>query len=627
MSPMISLRRRFARRARHGLLPLMIALLVGGCTIDPIRDAERTLAEVAPERLAEPRGVAEAGAYAEAAELYLELAEAQTAPARQQLELNAAESLLRAGDTSAASRVLRGIANDELTSTQRELVLLLEADVALQRGRAAEAIARLDRIKQGRLPQDLKAKYYGTLAAAYRLDKQPLAAAKSLDELDGLLKGDPAARLDNQVSLLFTLATLGRSGLDEAARRARGDLRGWIELAELFSAQRAPSAQFSSRYRDWRGSHGGHPAMPGLADAYFTALSGGYAPNTDVLVLLPRGGRFGVAGDAVREGIEAAYDADASGNRPALDFRASGGGRYDAGVDAGADVVIGPLQKSEVAALNDRSSVPVPTLALNRTEGASTEGLYQFSLAPEDEAINAADYAWASGLRQAALLYPQGTWGARMADAFRSQWRTLGGELAGERAYGTGESRYAGDVAALLGAGDADVVFLVASGKDVTPLYAALEGAGGRTPVVATSHVYDGDFNPVRDAALAGLYFVDVPWLLDLERSDTLSRSALRERLPDASGPLARLYAMGIDAYRLAPRIGEMGRNPGTFSPGETGGLNVDALGQVRRQLVLAQFTGSGPEIRRRIDAKPGAAEDEPADAAGDNGGGDRDAS
>ena len=46
-----------------------------------------------------------------------------------------------------------------------------------------------------------------------------------------------------------------------------------------------------------------------------------------------------------------------------------------------------------------------------------------------------------------------------------------------------------------------------------------------------------------------------------------------------------------------------MGKNPGTFFPGETGGLTVDSLGQIRRQLLLAQFTGSGPEVRNRMQA------------------------
>lgn len=595
-APRTSLHRRYLF-ARLAALLTSAALAFSGCTIDPIRDEQRVLASVPATQLSEARALEAGGEPAEAAEAYLKLAETARAPAKQQLELNAAEALLAAGDTSDARRVLSGIDKSGLTASQRQLVLLLDAELALQRGRASEAIGKLARVNKGTLPPDLKADYLGTEAAAYRLNNEPLRAAESLDELDGLLKGDRDARLDNQISLLFTLATLGQSGLRDAARSGRGRMAGWAEVTALLSGQGAPSPKLSADYRKWRSSHGGHPALPDLPEGYFATLSGGYPAGTDALVLLPRGGRFGIAGDAVRDGMQAAYEADRSGSRPTLRYRTGG---YDAGVDAGADLVIGPLEKGAVGALAARSSLPVPTLALNRGIG-STKNLYQFALAPEDEAINAANYAWTSDLKTATLLYPNSGFGDRLASAFRRHFRGLGGQVVGQQSYPGGQRGYGRTAAALLDEGSADFVFLVATGRDASALYSALREAGAGMPVIATSHVYDGDIDPARDAALAGLYFVDIPWILDTERTDTLSRRALRDKLPNVSGPLARLYAMGIDGYRLAPRIAEMGGSPGTFFPGETGGLTVDSVGQVRRQLLLAQFGPGGPEVRAGI--------------------------
>lgn len=593
----------------------------GGCAIDPLQDERRVLADVSAQSLGRARALEDSGEPAKAADAYLELAEGAPSPAREQLELNAAEALLSAGKAAEADRVLKGVNQGKLTATQRQMVLLLDGEVALQRGRAVEAIGKLQRVRQGALPGDLKVRRLGTLAAAYRLNGEPIKAAESLGAL-GKLLDEPGARLDNQVSLLFTLSTLGPSGLKQEAAKGRGRIRGWAEIAVLFGHYGAASSELDRRYRQWRSSHLTHPAMADLPRAYFATLAGGYAPGTDALVLLPSGGRFGVAADAIRDGIRAAYGADSSANRPSIGYRGSGRSAYQNGVDNGADLVIGPLEKSAVDALAKGPSLPVPTLALNRTSvvGGAPENLYQFSLAPEDEAVNAASYAWASGLRQPLLLYPEGLWGDRMAQAFRRQWRTLGGKIAGEQGY-TGDGGR--DALALLIGSQGDFVFLVASTGDVVGLWSAIQDAGGgRIPVVATSHIYAGDFDPARDAALSGLYFVDIPWILDLDRSDALSRKGLREKLPNVSGPLARLYAMGIDAYRLAPRIGEMGRNPGTFFPGETGGLNVDSLGRIRRQLVLARFTGSGPVVQERIevtarpkaDPKLAAATDAPTD-------------
>jgi uncharacterized protein len=600
-------------RTRWLVAGVVVGALLGGCAIDPVRDAARVLSDVPTAELSKARALEAAGNPAEAAAAYLELAEQAMPPARQQLELDAAAALLAAGDTTEATSVLSAIDKGKLTAAQREQVLLLEAELAMQRGKAAEALAKLKQVNKGRLPENLKIRYLGTEAAAYRLAGQPLRAAQSLDELDGVLKGDPKARLDNQVSLLFTLATLGSAGLDDAARQSRGRMRGWVELAELFAQHGARSPKLDAAFRSWRGSHGGHPALANLPEGYFATLAGGYAAGTDTLVLLPQGGRFGVAGDAVRDGIRAAYDADASGNRPNLKF----GGSFNAGVDGGADLVIGPLEKPAVEGLARRSSLPVPTLALNRADGGTTENLYQFSLAPEDEAENVANFANNAGFKRAALLYPDDGFGERLANAFRSRWRTLGGRITAEHDYRSRTGSYASDAAALLGAGQADFVFLVATAEDAPGVYSALQDGGNRLPVVATSHVYDGRMDPARDAALSGLYFVDIPWILDTERTDALSREALRGRLPNVAGPLARLYAMGIDGYRLAPRIQAMGANPGTFFPGETGGLTLDSIGQIRRQLMLAQFTGAGPKVQSRIEAAPAArADKEPKEDA-----------
>jgi len=568
-----------------GLL-ILVASLISSCAVDPRRDAARVLETLPAKPLTDAQALERGGQPAAAAEAYLALAETASAPARQQLELEAAGALLQAGDADGANRVLLGMDRSALTASQREAALLLQADIALSRGRAAEAIDTLERINRGALPTDLKIRFFGSLAAAYRMSNQPIRAASILNDLDRLLD-DREARMDNQVSLLFTLTSLNAASLREAAASSQGRMRSWIELAQLLVGQSAPSPQLNASVREWRQRHRGNPALTGLDDAYFATLAGGYATGTDAWVLVPTGGQFGGAGRALKDGIQAAYDADHSGTRPNLRF--SSGSGYSEAIAAGADLVIGPLQKSSVAALAQEGALPVPTLALNRTGGSSTENLFQFSLAPEDEAVNAANYAWTAGLRRAGLIYPQSAWGTRMAQAFRNQWRALGGSLVAQPSYGS-PSAAALEVANT----DADVVFLVATSSNVAKLWGALQDAGNQAPVVATSHVYDGDLDPARDQRLNGLYFVDIPWLLDQQRSDRLSRQALREALPNIGGPLARLYAMGIDAYRLAPRIAEMGRQPGTFFPGETGGLSVDSRGEVRRQLVLAQFSDRG---------------------------------
>jgi outer membrane PBP1 activator LpoA protein len=338
-----------------------------------------------------------------------------------------------------------------------------------------------------------------------------------------------------------------------------------------------------------------------LAEAYVNILSGGYASGESVTVMLPRGGRFAGAARSVKEGIEAASRADTSGSRPALDFIDStqtsrARALHAKAVESGADYVIGPLAKESVDSLAAGPALAVPTLALNQTtrDNQPAANLFQFSLSPENEAAEVANKAAAMGLKRAAVLYPEGPWGARLASAFRNQWRRLGGTLEAESVYSPTARNFQKTATTLLGDSQADALFLVATNELAHKLYPQIRLSRSSMVVMSTSHVYSGVFDPARDRVLAGLYFVDIPWMLNSGGEGTLSRRRLSGSSFEVANPLARLYAMGIDAYRITPRLPALAKNPGAFYPGQTGGLSIDSLGRVQRQLALGRFGESG---------------------------------
>ncbi|MCM3325096.1 penicillin-binding protein activator, partial [Cytobacillus kochii] len=104
---------------------------------------------------------------------------------------------------------------------------------------------------------------------------------------------------------------------------------------------------------------------------------------------------------------------------------------------AGAQVVIGPLDKDKVSRLEQRDSVPLPTLALNygTAPSNSADNLFQYGLSAEDEARQVAKRAWLDGHRRAGMLVPDNAWGDRVADAFRDAWLEQGGSLAAVTRY------------------------------------------------------------------------------------------------------------------------------------------------------------------------------------------------
>ena len=114
--------------------------------------------------------------------------------------------------------------------------------------------------------------------------------------------------------------------------------------------------------------------------------------------------------------------------------------------------------------------------------------------------------------------------------------------------------------------------------------------------IAATSRVYLGE-----DAALAlaqeleGVTFVDMPWLVEPDHPAVMTYPRAANAY---SAEVDRLYALGIDAYRVAA---EWLRGTTRFEvDGVTGHLLVDAAagGRVQRSPVLAVFVDGRVERR-----------------------------
>jgi outer membrane PBP1 activator LpoA protein len=114
-------------------------------------------------------------------------------------------------------------------------------------------------------------------------------------------------------------------------------------------------------------------------------------------VILPLQGASRRAGDSVLAGMMAGYWADDPEQRARLTFYTeeqygSLARAYATALDNGAEVIVGPLQKDAVQRMVETTIIAKPTIALNTTKspGWQERNLYQFSLAIEEEAINAA---------------------------------------------------------------------------------------------------------------------------------------------------------------------------------------------------------------------------------------------
>ena len=86
-----------------------------------------------------------------------------------------------------------------------------------------------------------------------------------------------------------------------------------------------------------------------------------------------------------------------------------------------------------------------------------------------------------------------------------------------------------------------------------------------------------------------------------LETSDPL-RQQVTAQWPQAAGSLGRLYAMGVDAYRLAPRLGQLKALPDSRIEGQSGSLSMTQTQRIVRQLPWAQFVSG--QVQRLPDTQ-----------------------
>ena len=179
-----------------------------------------------------------------------------------------------------------------------------------------------------------------------------------------------------------------------------------------------------------------------------------------IALLLPLSGRNGAFGKAVQNGFFGAYFGASGGLADLQEIRiydvvAEGGARgaYAKAVREGAEFVVGPLLRPAVTELAAEPVLPVPMLTLNYLQdgAAAPPGMYQFALAPEDEAIAAAQRAMQDGKTKGLALIPDNDWGRRLLASFRNEFEALGGTFLEHRFYEPNNQDFSFEIQNLMG--------------------------------------------------------------------------------------------------------------------------------------------------------------------------------
>jgi outer membrane PBP1 activator LpoA protein len=287
---------------------------------------------------------------------------------------------------------------------------------------------------------------------------------------------------------------------------------------------------------------------------------------------------LGMPAAAIRDGFMAAWQLDHDGVQvdlvPTADTVEDIVAAYQHAADTH-DIVVGPLARPAVDAVAS-GSVARTTIALNHPDAGVTlpPHMLAIGLSIEDEARQAAEWAAREHPNgRALILAGSQAWQQRMAHAFDLRWSELGrnSHLAEVPADGTRV--------------DTEAIDLVRTQMEVDPpelIFAALDAGqlrqvrgvlGTAITCYAASSANPGRGDGGTSSELDGLRLLDLPWEVQPDHQAVMIYPRRVETA--ATLDMDRLYALGIDAYRVAQALARHPDAPVSLD-GVTGKLDAN---------------------------------------------------
>ena len=252
---------------------------------------------------------------------------------------------------------------------------------------------------------------------------------------------------------------------------------------------------------------------------------------------------------------------------------------------AGAVLVVAGITRDGATSLARSDCPRLPVLALNEPQagGDLPANLYSVSLSIENEARQVAHLAVAEGWRSAIVITSSSPLARRVQEAFEREWTRAAGQVSGRLAFsGTAEDaplvrdRIAGVRAV-------DMVFMALDPPEARTVRPYVSGM---LPLYATSLSVNPRAETIVNVDLQGLRYVEMPWFILPDHPAVMVYPVPRAMSVEQE----RLYALGIDAYRLALQL----LRPERRAPldGVTGRIALEAGNFFSRTLTPAEIDG-----------------------------------
>lgn len=352
-----------------------------------------------------------------------------------------------------------------------------------------------------------------------------------------------------------------------------------------------------------------------------------------IALLVPMQGRLAEAGAAVSDGFFAAYYQSGNTNLPKVsryDSSQDAAAAYQQAVNDGAELIIGPVDKDGVNKISQLPSLKVPLLSLTYPDQQPAQTLanfYQFGLAVEDEGRQAARQAMLNGHSRALIVSTPQEVSERSAQAFATEFQQLGGTITGKTNFASLD-KFSENFSQVMLLNESKaratllqqqlgtkLEFTPRRRADVSMIFIAVTPEQGRQikptlvfqyanniPVYATSSIYSGTVDAIKNEDLNGVLFNTLPWVFD-------TANPVKQAIAQTSKSAAvygRLHALGADAFQLSSRLAQLKQAPQTKIDGATGTLQLMPDGRIEREQMWARFNeGLAEPLATVVDANP----------------------
>ncbi|GAA0220686.1 penicillin-binding protein activator [Marinomonas primoryensis] len=409
---------------------------------------------------------------------------------------------------------------------------------------------------------------------------------------------------DNQTKLWLAVQNLTQNEIDELYQQQRPLLNGWLTISGILRNQSLSIEQQLTVFENWRIENPNHPAaLSPPQDFQIMSSIEDMAPKKIVL-MLPMSGKLERASQAIVDGFFATFYNQKEA-RPQVSI--INVDDYSNIIDALAaanekqpDVIIGPLQKNNVAQVG-RLDLPYPVIALNQLDiNLHPKNLYHFSLSAEDEIHELITFAKQEGATKAAILNIQDTWALKQSDEFRVAATKENITITSNQSYANTPKGRQDAIQKLLlidesyarkrrieqwtgtkvesiarSREDLDYVFYVGKLNDAKQIRPLIDFYfADKIPMLATSTLNDSEPDKsINPSDIERILFTEVPALTPNSTTlDVLPKN-------QSSNILRRLQALGADSYLLANKYRLFTLLPSTKISANTGIITIDENG------------------------------------------------